>query len=46
MTQTGNRAALAAVMPTILKHEGVWEGVYRHVDAEGAPLDVHKVRIR
>lgn len=46
MAGTGNRARLAAVMPTILKHEGVWEGVYRHVDAEGAPLDMHKVRIR
>lgn len=32
-------------MPTILRHEGVWEGVYAHVDAKGALLDRHRVRV-
>jgi hypothetical protein len=42
----GNRAALAAVMPNILRHEGLWQGTYRHVDASAALLDQHKVSVR
>ncbi len=38
-------ATLAEAMPTILRHRGTWEGVYRHVDAEGALIDRHRTRI-
>jgi hypothetical protein len=32
----------AAAMPNMLRHEGKWEGTYRHVDcATGALLDQH-----
>ncbi|MCC5611693.1 DUF3598 domain-containing protein [Nostoc sp. CHAB 5834] len=41
----GNRAALSAVMPSILLHEGVWEGTYRHVDADGRLIDRHQTRV-
>lgn len=41
----GNRAALDAVMPTMRAHAGVWEGVYRHLDADAVPVDTHRVRI-
>ena len=44
-TSGGNRAALAAVMPSILRHEGTWEGVYRHLDAEGRLIDRHGARV-
>jgi hypothetical protein len=33
-------------MPTLLSHEGLWEGEYRHVAADGELLDEHRVRIR
>jgi hypothetical protein len=39
-------STLAQAMPTILRHAGVWEGVYRHVDAQGQWLDQHNTRIR
>lgn len=38
---SGNRDALAAVMPSILRHEGQWRGVYRHLDSEGVLQDTH-----
>jgi hypothetical protein len=38
--------ALSDVMPTILRHAGVWEGVYRHVDTTGALIDQHRTRVR
>lgn len=41
-----NRAALAAVMPAMLRHEGLWDGWYRHYDIEGVLLDVHRVKTR
>ncbi len=44
-TPIGNRAALSAVMPSILLHEGVWEGTYRHLDADGRPIDQHATRV-
>jgi hypothetical protein len=37
-----NRAALKAVMPTMFAHEGHWDGVYRHVDADGSLIDQHR----
>ena len=36
---------VAQAFPTILAHEGVWAGTYRHVDAEGMLLDEHASRI-
>lgn len=39
-----NRAALAAVMPAMLLHEGWWDGWYRHFDAEGRLIDAHRVK--
>jgi hypothetical protein len=39
-----NRTALAAAMPAMLLHEGWWDGWYRHVDSDGALLDVHRVK--
>lgn len=33
-------------MPAMLLHEGVWEGVYTHIDRDAAVIDKHKVRIR
>ena len=44
---TGNRAALAAAMPAMLRHEGWWRGTYRDVDcATGALLDEREVTTR
>jgi len=39
-----NRAALAAVMPAMLLHEGWWDGWYRHFDAQGRLIDAHRVK--
>jgi hypothetical protein len=39
-------AELARAMPSMALHRGVWAGVYRHLDAEGALIDLHRVRIR
>lgn len=41
----GWRVLLDEAMPTMRRHEGVWEGIYRHLDAEGVPIDTHRVRI-
>lgn len=40
----GNRAELEAVMPAMLLHEGWWDGWYRHIEADGTPIDAHRVR--
>ncbi len=37
-----NRAALMAAMPAIFLHEGHWDGIYRHIDAEGRLIDQHR----
>ena len=34
-----NMAILAEAMPAMVKHAGVWEGTYRHVDTKGAEID-------
>lgn len=39
------RAALAADMPAILAHEGVWTGVYRHLDAHARLIDEHAATV-
>lgn len=32
-------------MPTLARHEGVWEGMYRYYDADGNKTDEHKSRL-
>ena len=32
-------------MPAMLRHEGVWEGTYRHVDLDGRVVDEHASRV-
>ena len=39
-----NSAALARAMPAMLRHEGWWDGWYRHIDGSGALLDAHRVK--
>jgi hypothetical protein len=36
---------VVATMPALTRHEGIWEGTYRVVDALGQPLDTHRSRI-
>lgn len=36
----------AEAMPNMLRHEGVWEGVYRHVDRDGTLVDQHEMTTR
>ncbi len=40
---SGLRDALQAVMPAMLRHEGVWEGSYRHIGINGALIDQYDV---
>jgi hypothetical protein len=40
------QAALARAMPTIGRHRGIWQGIYRHVDAEGVLVDQHRTTVR
>ncbi|WP_299322188.1 hypothetical protein [Parasphingopyxis sp.] len=39
------RRLLDDLMPAMVRHEGVWEGTYRHIDADGTLLDRHAARI-
>jgi len=32
-------------MPTLARHEGVWDGMYRYYDADGNKTDEHKSRL-
>lgn len=43
--QNSWRTKIRDLMPTMLSHEGVWQGVYRHVDVNGTLLDQHKARV-
>jgi hypothetical protein len=36
---------LRTAMPLLAANEGIWEGVYRHYDAEGRMLDEHRSRL-
>lgn len=38
--------ALAAAMPTLARHRGLWRGTYRHLDAAGALIDRHDAEVR
>jgi hypothetical protein len=40
-----NRRALSHSFPSILRHEGAWEGVYRHMDVNGQCLDEYEARV-
>lgn len=40
---SGLRAALQTVMPAMLRHEGVWEGIYSHIGIDGALIDQYHV---
>ncbi|WP_255454673.1 hypothetical protein [Parasphingopyxis sp. CP4] len=42
---SNNKAILADSMPAMVKHAGVWEGTYRHVDTNGTEIDYHDARI-
>ena len=39
-------ADLRKEMPLLARHEGVWEGVYIHVDADNNVIDRHKSRLQ
>lgn len=39
------RKTLMQVMPSLLQHEGLWEGIYRHVDADGRLIDQHSASV-
>lgn len=32
-------------MPVLARHEGIWEGMYRHYNADGEKIDEHKSRL-
>jgi hypothetical protein len=36
---------LKQAMPVLARHEGVWDGVYRHFDAAGVLVDEHASRL-
>ncbi len=36
---------LADIMPAMVKHAGVWEGVYRHVDLDNNAIENHRSRV-
>ena len=40
-----NRAALARVFPSILRHEGRWHGTYVHLDADANLIDRHDTEV-
>jgi hypothetical protein len=37
---------LRTAMPSIVAHEGEWDGIYRHVAADGSLLDEHRTWTR
>lgn len=36
---------IKTAMPLLAKHEGVWDGSYRHYDADGNKVDEHRSRL-
>lgn len=38
--------SFAEAMPDMLRHEGEWEGVYRHVERDGTLIDQHRMWTR
>ncbi|MEO1101231.1 MAG: DUF3598 domain-containing protein [Pseudomonadota bacterium] len=45
MTDTLTANELKSLMPTLARHEGVWEGVYRFYDPQGNKIDEHESRL-
>lgn len=41
----GNRAALAGVFASILRHQGRWAGTYTHLDNTAAMIDRHTAEV-
>ncbi len=41
-----HREQLASTMPAMLRHEGVWHGIYRHLDVDGQMVDQHRSVVR
>ena len=39
------RPDIRKAMPALARHEGIWEGRYRYVDAEGNKIDDHHARL-
>lgn len=39
------RSDVEAAMPALFAHEGIWEGVYRHLDPDGMLVDTHLARV-
>ncbi len=45
MTKVSLRKELQKVMPTMINHEGIWGGVYTHIDVSGKIIDRHQTRV-
>ena len=45
MTEAMTSNALKKLMPTLARHEGVWEGTYTFVSRDGAITDRHESRL-
>lgn len=45
MSETVTANELKRIMPLLARHEGVWEGVYRHYNAAGEKTDEHRSRL-
>jgi len=44
-TTTVAEPLLASIMPNVVKHEGLWRGVYTHVDETGTLIDRHQSQV-
>ena len=45
MSEAMTANALKKIMPTLARHEGVWEGTYRFYDVDGKIIDSHASRL-
>jgi len=45
VAETVSSNELKKIMPLLARHEGVWEGSYRHFDAAGNQTDEHQSRL-
>jgi len=37
--------SLRETFPLLARHEGIWEGWYRHIDVNGIEIDAHRARL-
>lgn len=37
--------SLRETFPLLARHEGIWEGWYRHIDVNGVQIDAHRSRL-